>query len=676
MKQISVTLLASFLLLAGCGEEPVPRPELKDVNPAMLRPGQMISIVGANLGSNPPDKKVVLNGTESAEILSWSNSLVTAKIPPQMLGVIQVSLKIGADTTQSKEVTVQPWEPALNEMKPNRGWPGESAKISGQYLGTDKGKVLFGELEAKIHSWSETEIEVEVPEIKGDVEVKVVTSSGSEPKSILKYRQLVPVITKILPPGASEGAAVTLEGNYFGGEQGEVTVGDQKAAILSWDTKKIQFSVPPLPREGKSVPVKVAYKNSVSKPVELGLPQAPTTGPLTMLPKPSGPFNRVFIKKDGWPLLVHANEGNMFSAEWDGFGWVQHPMISDPIFERDISGQKVRLGFGYNAHWAMDSAGVVHASVPFHMDETVLYGRLENQVWKFELAVPKPPRSTGFTTDIVLDNQQKPVVAFYTEYFGLSLHRKEGAAWVSEVITPAGSADTVAGRVDMHIDATNQYHLVYFEGKRGELIYASGTKGQWKMMTLDSKEVAGAYASIAMDPLGRLTAAYQAKKTGDLRVVTVGEKGPQVETLDKGPNGGLDPCLTYDAQGNLHLVHHQNDPEKGGMVEYITGKDGAYRTQILMSGLGEKSSTPSLTFDPVGRLYIVHGDSKNQELMFYVIDRDQKLAEREHPKPTGTPAPTGPLPPQGPSQVASPAVPPPSPGSPVPPAPPVDPSPR
>lgn len=82
-----VAILA-IALGAGCGSKPLPKPLISNLDPSAGPPGTQVNIIGTALG-DAQGNSVMHVGTKVADVVSWSNVLVTIKIPSGLSGTLQ-----------------------------------------------------------------------------------------------------------------------------------------------------------------------------------------------------------------------------------------------------------------------------------------------------------------------------------------------------------------------------------------------------------------------------------------------------------------------------------------------------------------------------------------------------------------------------------------------------------
>ena len=92
--------------------------------------------------------------------------------------------------------------PAPITLDPSSGRPGDSVKISGSGLGTEKGTVSFGDVAVDVTSatWSDREVTVNVPATAKAGKVKVTLVRASTDRKLVSSAEF-----EVLPGGTSSG---------------------------------------------------------------------------------------------------------------------------------------------------------------------------------------------------------------------------------------------------------------------------------------------------------------------------------------------------------------------------------------------------------------------------------------------------------------------------------------
>ncbi|NKE37741.1 alpha-amylase [Natronococcus sp. JC468] len=88
---------------------------------------------------------------------------------------------LGPQTVCVWEYSGTTTEPTLGHVGPTMGQPGHTVTISGEGFGDTAGSVQFGSTDATVVSWSDAQIEIDVPSVSGGYyDVHVVDDNGTE----------------------------------------------------------------------------------------------------------------------------------------------------------------------------------------------------------------------------------------------------------------------------------------------------------------------------------------------------------------------------------------------------------------------------------------------------------------------------------------------------------------
>jgi len=153
------------LVFFGCGKVTT-KPEIKSLDPASGPPGSEVAIAGGSFGDTQGTGLVFFE-KEEAEVVSWSDTSITVKVPQDLTAAkygVKVETEDGASDPVQFEVTGEN-APEIESLSPESGSPGTEVKISGSKFGDtqDGGKVLFGPGTADVAAWSDTSITFTVP---------------------------------------------------------------------------------------------------------------------------------------------------------------------------------------------------------------------------------------------------------------------------------------------------------------------------------------------------------------------------------------------------------------------------------------------------------------------------------------------------------------------------------
>ncbi len=223
-----------------------PDPTVSSVEPSEAMVGEAVTITGIDFGSDESAVAVTFSGTE-ASIISFSDTEIKVTVPDVVTGDLVVT--IGEEVIYSDIFNiVEKPQPTVTNVEPGEAMVGETVTITGTDFGSDESAVVvsFSGTEASITSFSDTEIQVTVPNV--DSGNLVVTVEGveiyTENFNITEPQQ--PTVTSVEPGEAMVGETVTITGTDFGSDETAVavTLSGTEASIISFSDTEIQITVP------------------------------------------------------------------------------------------------------------------------------------------------------------------------------------------------------------------------------------------------------------------------------------------------------------------------------------------------------------------------------------------------------------------------------------------------
>ena len=183
----AVIILFSMVLVASCSDqekdfsgEPLvtyPAVTVTSVSPSKGTSGNIITLTGTNFGAYPQASKIYFNGVLADEILSYTDTSVTVRVPQNAgTGPIKVKVWTNTITTADFEYSVGG---TITSVAPTSGNVGDQIVITGQGFGTNASKVsvkfsdglVKDAFTGTVVSVSNTQIAVLIP--KGAVTGKV-----------------------------------------------------------------------------------------------------------------------------------------------------------------------------------------------------------------------------------------------------------------------------------------------------------------------------------------------------------------------------------------------------------------------------------------------------------------------------------------------------------------------
>jgi hypothetical protein len=181
------------------------------------------------------------------------------------------------------ERTTSPWPfvafrltvtnlPEITEIAPTQGTVGSIVTIYGENFRSeqyDNRQVLFDSISANVKTWTDSKLEVEVPDVgPGAVIVKVRVSGKESNKKTFTVLRQPPKITSIKPEGGTVGSIVTIQVKHLSEiyKENKVFFDNTQAQIVYLDPPKLEVKVPDVGpgRVGVTVKVNDKVSNTIS----------------------------------------------------------------------------------------------------------------------------------------------------------------------------------------------------------------------------------------------------------------------------------------------------------------------------------------------------------------------------------------------------------------------------
>lgn len=636
MKQhiVSATVLACMIAIvlfsAGCGSAPS-APKITAIIPEQPEHGGLIQIKGENFQILPQTRKLVLNGTEITNFVSWSDQVVLINVPADL--PLTGTLSITVDGQSSNSIPVKLKRPLghLGSVTPSSGAPGTAVVIAGTWLGETAGKVTFGGKEAKVKSWSDTKIEAVVPGGAAPGPLGV-TVDGRE-LNLLPFDLIVPTLKSITPTIGLAGTPFELSGKGFGtdAQAGKILFGTIDVKPTKWTDTTITGVVPTLPLDKKELPVKVIVNEIATSARMFQLPQFPDVG---VIEEAGEVHEWTIISSDasGWPVVMACKGGAPEVIRWDGQVW-QVTAIDDASFK---SGQFHHM-VGFSLDMKLDDKGTTHATGVDFYDGGIFYASCTaDGSQKVERVLKSGPRD-HFGVSIGLDPSGAPVVASFAESQGLRIFEKSHAGWMPQFVDnrPGEGFDTAAPK--FAFDRSGRIHVAYYDPRGTTLMYATREGSAWKTSTIDSGPKVGDGLALALDAGGSPIVAYRDfSGAGALRVARLAGQAWSVKTIDQAPNSARQCAIAVDQKGKVHIVHSTGTTtetqavERGRMIRkithaatglrYVTDAGGTWKAGVLAADTGKEGWRPSLTINKDGRKLLSYYGFTSHKLNFQILE--------------------------------------------------------
>jgi len=255
--------------------------------PNTALPGEDIGITGLYLGAQKGNQRVIFNGgVEANNIVLWSPSSIRVTVPQ---GALAGPVKIVTDHGESNGYVVN-IGPTLTKatfisngktisLNPPAMW-GSTIRLIGAHFGSSQGssRVIFPEdREGTVVSWSDTSIDVIVPQGSCSGYMKITTPNG-DTNTLKIYIGNLPYLTGILyyhgtyPDRAVPGEYIIISGWYLGEQKGSSRVifsgGVEATNVIQWSIRSVMVAVPQGALAG---PVKIVTDHGESNAITVNI---------------------------------------------------------------------------------------------------------------------------------------------------------------------------------------------------------------------------------------------------------------------------------------------------------------------------------------------------------------------------------------------------------------------
>lgn len=162
----------------------------------------------------------------------------------------------------------------------------------------------------------------------------------------------------------------------------------------------------------------------------------------------------------------------------------------------------------------VDSRGDPH--ICFCTRTGLVYAYRQGGQWKFETVDPE--EDTGTFSDLFLDNNGNPHVAYYDPdtYLLRYAHRITDGSWKMRVVDRDGDVGRFPSLV---VDPAGGVHISYYDASNTALKYAYWNGEHWSIQIVDDAGDVGQYNSLALDPVsGAPRISYYDADRADLKL--------------------------------------------------------------------------------------------------------------------------------------------------------------
>jgi hypothetical protein len=231
----------------------VSNPQISFINPQSGSSETQVTISGQSFGPLQGNSYVSFNG-QHAQIISWSNSSISCQVPGSLgsqSGSVSVIVMVDG-ARASNTVSFNLTAPLISTLNPAADNIGALVTIFGDGFGQSQsevnGQVTIGGQSAQILSWTNTTIQIRIPNVTvGGAQSLVVTVNGRQSSN--SFEVAGPVAESFYPNPVGKDERITINGRHFGSSTDIVTqrVGIQdygQVSGVSFSDTSLSFTWP------------------------------------------------------------------------------------------------------------------------------------------------------------------------------------------------------------------------------------------------------------------------------------------------------------------------------------------------------------------------------------------------------------------------------------------------
>jgi len=256
-----VTLHVNNIISNSIGFEHYQTPVLESISPGFGTYGTEVTLGGYNFSDNRDNRKVLFEGIE-AEIVTWSETSITAKIPNDC---VAGSVVINALGRNSNSLPFSVF--GIMELFPSWGTPGDTLTISGTGFGADQGSgsVSLNGSGLQVLTWSDDAIDIILGEgaSSGDLTVNI---GGYQSNPSHVEILVTPTIKSIQPDWGPWGSTISILGRNLGDIPGLVFFTGKSSPVTPADWSQDGVAVE-VPEDSKSGAVKLLIGDSFTNEI-------------------------------------------------------------------------------------------------------------------------------------------------------------------------------------------------------------------------------------------------------------------------------------------------------------------------------------------------------------------------------------------------------------------------
>ena len=231
-------------------------PYLASVSPSRVKPGDRLTLTGANFGSRRGSGYVLFapnaRPLASSDYVVWSGSRIVVKVPARARSG-DVKVVTGAGTSGGKRIVVESVAPQITSVSPRQVLYNQVVTVTGINFGSSRGSstVRIGSVvipSSWLDSWSNTIIRFRVPTNMRSGNLVVRTSKGTSNAILLEI--ISPYLGSVSPSRVKPGDRLTLTGANFRSSRGSSyvlfapNVRPSSGDYVTWNDSRIVVRVP------------------------------------------------------------------------------------------------------------------------------------------------------------------------------------------------------------------------------------------------------------------------------------------------------------------------------------------------------------------------------------------------------------------------------------------------
>ncbi len=205
---------------------------------------------------------------------------------------------------------------------------------------------------------------------------------------------------------------------------------------------------------------------------------------------------------------------------------------------------------------ALDSMGRPCISYTDEPNVDLKYARWNGAAWEFEVA----DNTGGQFTSLALDSRDCPHVCYYDSInCNLKYAYRDSAGWQNEAVDYVGDLADIT-TTDIVLDDSDRPHVSYYRyaDSTGQMVvdlkYAHRDSSDWQVEFVDTTGSLGKYSSIVLDDSGRPRISFRDSSNDDLKYAVRNGTEWEIEVVDT--TGGGPNSLVLDDSGRVHISYY------------------------------------------------------------------------------------------------------------------------